>query len=446
MEKLVFVHLSDIHFARTSGVSVHDFDKNVRNELVLDATKVAQGIGPVTGVLITGDITFSGSEAEFERATDWLRHFCQAIGCHEESVWLVPGNHDVVRDKTKRKLTRMLHHVVRKDGSDLDKELREIFSDAQSAAALLEPLTDYNKFAGRFGCSISAEKHYWERDLTLACGTPVRLRGLTSALVSNEEDRRTGIVLGAAQAAIERAPGVLHMTLCHHPPDWLRDHDAVEDHLKSKVHIQLFGHKHSQRLDEINGKVRLVAGAMHPERNEGGWLPTYNFLEISRRDNDCIGLRVYQRQWNQPDTNFVAWRDPNNGKDHREFFWSGFPEPTKIKPHNIAHHETGSAAVAASAPSPVGAATVTEKGDVMLPPNYERRLTYRFLTLPFRHQIAIANSLNLLTDEDQALSDEPLFRELFKRATAAGLLAKLWAETEKRHADPAPLNPFEISK
>jgi hypothetical protein len=86
------------------------------------------------------------------------------------------------------------------------------------------------------------------------------------------------------------------------------------------------------------------------------------------------------------------------------------------------------------------------KDDAMPPPNYERRLTYRFLTLPFRHQIAIANSLNLLTDEDQALSDEPLFHELFKRATAAGLLAKLWDETEKRHADPAPFNPFETAK
>lgn len=443
MEKHVFVHLSDIHFTRASGVSVHDLDKNVRNELVLDAIRVANEIGPVTGVLVTGDIAFSGDEAEFERATNWLRDLCRPIGCPEESVWVVPGNHDVVRDKTKRKLTRMLQQGVRKDGSDLDKELREIFSDPQSAAALLEPLAAYNKFAGRFGCSISAEKHYWERDLTLACGTPVRLRGLTSALVSNEEDRRTGIVLGAAQATVERAPGVLHLTLCHHPPDWLRDHDAVEDHLKSKVHIQLFGHKHSQRLDTINDKVRLVAGAMHPERNEGGWLPTYNFLEISRRDSDRIGLRVYQRQWNQPDTNFVAVRDSNNGKDHREFFFSGLPAPTKTAPHGVALHDAKG--TAASAPNPAVATTVTEKDDAV-PPNHERRLAYRFLTLPFRHQIAIADSLNVLTDDDRALSDEALFRELFKRAAANGLLAKLWDETEKRHAVPAPFNPFVIAK
>jgi len=446
MEKLVLVHLSDIHFTRASGVSVHDLDKNVRNELVLDATKFAKEIGPVTGVLITGDIAFSGSKAEYDHATGWLQGFCRAIGCPAENVWVVPGNHDVDRQRTKRKVTRTLHQGIREEGSDVDRELREILSDPQSAAALLEPLTEYNTFAGRFGCSISAEKHYWERDLQLACGTAIRLRGLTSALVSNEEDRRTGIVLGAAQASVERASSVLHVTLCHHPPDWLRDHDAVEDHLKSKVHIQLFGHKHSQRFDEINGKVRLVAGAMHPERGEGGWLPTYNFLEISRRDGEHIGLRVYQRQWNQPDTNFVAWRHPDNGKDHREFLWSGFPSARNAEPHSVVSYEARRADVTASTSSPVVATTTTERDDAMPPPNYERRLAYRFLTLPFRHQITVAKNLDVLTDSDRALSDEALFRVLFKRAAEKGLLGKLWAETERLHDDPADFNPFESSK
>jgi predicted phosphodiesterase len=446
MEKVVFAHLSDIHFTRASGVSVHDLDQNVRNELVLDACEVAKDIGPVTGVLVTGDIAFSGGQAEFDVATNWLRDFCRAIGCHEESVWVVPGNHDVDWERTKRKLTRMLHQGIREDGADVDKELREIFSDAQSAAALLEPLSEYNKFAGRFGCSISAEKHFWERDLTLACGTAIRVRGLTSALVSNEDDRRTAIVLGEAQATVERAPGALHMTLCHHPPDWLRDRDAVEDHLKSKVHIQLFGHKHSERLDEINGKVRLVAGAMHPERGKDAWLPTYNFLDISRRDADCIGVRVYQRQWNQSDTSFGAWRDPKNGKDHREFFWSGFPAVTKTERRSLVLQEPSGAGVTALAPSAVMPESATGKDDPMPSPNYERRLTYRFLTLPFRHQITVAKNLDVLTDADRALGDEALFRVLFKRAAEKGLLGKLWLETEKLHDDPADFNPFESSK
>ena len=153
MERVVLVHLSDIHFTRTSGVSVHDIDKNVRNELVRDATRLATKIGPITGVLVTGDIAFSGSKAEYDHATEWLREFCRTIKCPAESVWVVPGNHDVDREKAKRKVTRRLHQGIREENSDVDRELREILSDAQSADALLDPLAEYNTFAGRFGCT-----------------------------------------------------------------------------------------------------------------------------------------------------------------------------------------------------------------------------------------------------------------------------------------------------
>lgn len=84
--------------------------------------------------------------------------------------------------------------------------------------------------------------------------------------------------------------------------------------------------------------------------------------------------------------------------------------------------------------------------DAMPPPNHERRLTYRFLTLPFRHQITVTKNLDVLTDADHGLSDEALFQVLFKRAAEKGLLGKLWAETEKLHDDPADFNPFEESK
>lgn len=446
MERIVFAHLSDIHFTRASGVSVHDLDNNVRNELVLDATKVANHIGPVTGVLVTGDVAFSGNKIEYDNAASWLRDFCKAIRCPSENVWVVPGNHDVDRAKTKQKFTRTFHEKLRERDANVDLELREILSDKQSAAALLEPLTEYNTFAGLFGCSLTAEKHFWERDLKLACGAIVRLRGVTSALVSNEDDARTRIVLGEAQASVKRAPGVLHVMLCHHPPDWLRDIDAVENHLKSKVHVQLFGHKHSQRLDEINGMARLSSGAMHPERTEVEWLPTYNFLEISRRDHDRIVLRVFQRQWNTPGTNFVPWRDPENGNEHREFLWSGFPIVAQAEAKGAVCDESSGAVVVEPSRAPIVGTRATEEMNAVTHPSRERRLTYRFLTLPFRHQISIANSLDILNDADGALSDQTLFRLLFRRAAERGLLQQLWDETEKRHDDPADFNPFETPR
>jgi len=141
MEKLVLVHLSDIHFTGSSGTSVHDLDSEVRNEILRDAATVAKGLGGATGVVVTGDIAFSGQRAEYDRAASWLLEFCRAIGCPDESVWVVPGNHDVDRKIASSKVTKTLHESIRaKQGPALDKELREILTDEHSAKALLAPL------------------------------------------------------------------------------------------------------------------------------------------------------------------------------------------------------------------------------------------------------------------------------------------------------------------
>lgn len=445
MEKLVLVHLSDIHFTGSSGTSVYDLDSEVRNEILRDAATVTKELGGATGVLVTGDIAFSGQRAEYERAASWLLEFCRAIGCPDESVWVVPGNHDVDRKVANSKVTKTLHESVRaKQGTALDKELREILTDVNSATALLAPLAEYNTFAARFQCSISAAKPYWERDLSLPCGTIVRLRGLCSALVSNQHDAKNNIVLGQAQVNVHRVDGVEYLTLCHHPPDWLLDQDTVVSHLESKVRMQLFGHKHAQRVQAINKVLRVTAGAMHPERDESGWEPMYNVIEISRLDDRQLGVRLFQRRWHKVDHHFLADQDRNTNQPHHNYVWQDCPRPAR---RELPAVEAPMVTAADAAVSAAAATKMTAKdSDVMPPPNHERRLTFRFLTLPFRHQIAIADSLNVLTDEDRALSDEALFRLLFIRAAENGLLAQLWDETEKRHADPTPFNPFEIAK
>ncbi|MBM7118265.1 metallophosphoesterase [Archangium primigenium] len=333
MEKLVLVHLSDIHFTGTSGMSIHDLDHGVRHELLRDAAALTQELGGATGVFVTGDIAFSGQRAEYDRAASWLREFCRAIRCPDESVWVVPGNHDVDRKIANSKVTKTLHESIRaKRGPGLDKELREILSDENSAKALLAPLADYNTFAARFQCSISAAKPYWERDLTLPCGTVIRLRGLCSALVSNQHDAKNNIVLGQAQVNVHRSDGVEYLTLCHHPPEWLQDQDTVVSHLESKVRMQLFGHKHSQRVQEINKTLRVTAGAMHPERDDDSWDPMYNVIEISRLDDQRLGVRLFQRRWHKVDHHFLADQDRNTNQPYHNYVWQDCPRPARKAP------------------------------------------------------------------------------------------------------------------
>lgn len=442
MEKLVLVHLSDIHFTNSSG-NVHDVDQNVRNELLRDVAELTKQLGPATGVLVTGDIAFSGKKEEYQHAAAWLREVCDAVGCEEQNVSVVPGNHDVDRKLAGDLITQMLHQNIRGlDGPEIDSKLYEFFANVQSANALLAPLVEYNAFAQRYGCAVSAKEPYWQRDLVLSCGTTIRMRGLCSAYVSNAEDDKGRMILGTAYAAVQRDSGVLHLTLCHHPPDWLRDQDPVEDHLKSKVHIQLFGHKHAQRVDVINDKVRLVAGAMHPERRESAWVPTYNVLEIERCDSEHIRLRLFQRRWHQPDTSFIADRDPKSGNEYREFRWAGYPPliPAAASQQRVDHPVAQVDQDAAA--SLMVATTQTSDAEPSTESEYKHRLTFRFLTLSTLDRYEIALKLGLLREGDDSRPPNTLFLEAFHRAVEAQQLAELWDETERRHDDPARINPF----
>ena len=93
-DSLIFVHLSDIHFRCWSG-SEYDVDNDLRNELLLDAESVSKDHGQPQGILVTGDIAFSGTSEEYDIAKEWLAELCIKLGRTLENVWCVPGNHDV---------------------------------------------------------------------------------------------------------------------------------------------------------------------------------------------------------------------------------------------------------------------------------------------------------------------------------------------------------------
>ena len=75
----------------------------------------------------------------------------------------------------------------------------------------------------------------------------------------------------------------------------------------------------------------------------------------------------------------------------------------------------------------------------------KQRLTFRFLRLPTLDRYQIALTLGLMREGDDALPPNTVFLEVFRRAVQAQRLADLWDETEQRHDDPAPTNPFRNS-
>ncbi len=446
----IILHLSDIHFRRhgPSG-ELLDLDIDLRNELEADAAAVQTRLGSVAAILVNGDIAFSGQREEYARAKEWLDALCARLRCPPERVFTTPGNHDVDRNAIRSsKLLKLCHAELRTREVDaLDIELREYFDDSAARTALFLPITAYNEFAARYDCAIDADAPYWEYDrLILNDGSTLVIRGVNSTLASDEYDDDTShkLVLGSFQATLPRQEGVEYLVMCHHPPQWLRDQDDIEEVFNARVRIQVYGHKHKQKVESVDQRaLRVTAGAFQPDRRELNWQPRYNYLSI-RVDGGPSGrvlsVDVYPRVWNKEGRQFGADYDLE-GSDKRHF---SFALPDWEAPHRPSVVVPDEPLVEMST-----AYDGLEAGEGAIPPREERRmdvdrrLTYRFLSLPYQRRLAVAQQLGLVQDGDQFLSDTNGYRVVFRRARESGHLAELWTAVEQNYDDgrSAP-NPF----
>ena len=70
MSSISFVHLSDIHFVKSSNNSA-DIDRELRDAIITDLDVNAKNtLENVSGILVSGDIAFSGAKAEYEKAKE----------------------------------------------------------------------------------------------------------------------------------------------------------------------------------------------------------------------------------------------------------------------------------------------------------------------------------------------------------------------------------------
>lgn len=444
-KELVFLHLSDIHFNGRGLVDIYELDVTLRNELERDAQRVAKTLGHVNGVLVTGDLAYHATIEQFDMAFTWLANLCGLLGCPEENVWTVPGNHDVLRSAIAgSEILQDLHRAIRAAAPDRhdDAIRRYLDKDKEAGPLLFRPLENYNnRIGGKFGCAINPERPFWTDDLQLNDGSTLRLCGLNSALVSDALDDAEKLVLGSvhSERALLREDGVEYLVLCHHPPEWLLDHDAVDQSFTALARLQIFGHKHAFRLVAIGDTLRISAGAVHPNRREPRWEPRYSFLCISVTcgvKGRTLSVVVHPRIWNNGDKAFQADFDAE-GHDNRPF---DLPIPT---------FERASPVMITAQPT-VGVAEIVT-GEKVMPPsadqknviNPARRLVYRFLSLPYRLQIAIAQQLNLLRDDDADLAPNVICHLVCQRARDGAQLEELWNAIEAAHGvNQVEANPF----
>jgi hypothetical protein len=234
---------------------------------------------------------------------------------------------------------------------------------------------------------------------------------LVSCWLDAEQDRR--LILGSYQTSFARSPGIEYLTLCHHPPSWLRDETEVTEALNAKARIQLFGHRHLHAVENVGTSIVVASGAVQPERyTEEGWEPHYNWIRASTKraaDLRILCIEIHPRAWHRPSRRFVSHGDTLCFEIPLDAWTQMERQPTGVEIGEVVEEEfvTG---------------TPEERNATL---SDRRRLHYRFFRLPYGKAVAIAQDLGLFNDADRTLRGAELLNAILRRARERQLIEEL---------------------
>ncbi len=424
---LAFIHLSDIHFNKYSNDS-YDVDKDLRNEVLWDITYCCKSaITEINGILICGDIAFSGQAAEYKAASEFLEQICTELSIDRTHIFCVPGNHDVDQNITKNtSCVKLLQHQLENAHTQVDYDLclAKFMRSPQDAYTLGLPIQNFNEtFAARYCCDYTQDKLLWQQIMPIDAEHNLCLVGINSAMISSEEDhisetQEKKMRIGNCQIP-ERSTHTIYLSLCHHPPEcWEDPGKILSEKMSNRVAVQLYGHKHVQKI-EFNGKSLIVgSGATHPCRTYGEWKPRYNWITLdvdSKSGTPCLTVRIYSRVLNHAQTAFEPEKRLPGGVEYEEF---------QINLEEKADEEALSKDTNSSSEEELKTPKISVQ-------SWERRFIYGFMNLPFFRRREILAELNLDRLADGETPHISLLDSYIRRAKEQGCVEQLLEEVRR---------------
>jgi predicted phosphodiesterase len=412
---LTILQLSDIHFAHSEG-DTYDLDRDIEDGLLRFLPDLRQRLeADIDLIVVSGDIAFSGVADQYERAKAFLRNVRSKLENHQIPVRVIPGNHDIHRKTTRGPDQRRWRATPR--GKSLkpherQEALNALLKDAESGPGLLEALGAYNDFAASFDCAIDHTRPHWEHEFALDEGWTLRVRGMTSVLISDDYDEDDLLVLGELQAlGLHAKPGEVILSLCHHPYCWLLDGQRLQPKLTHRSHLHITGHVHQHDFKDTAQHVHLRAGALHPPRSE----------EVASRFN-VITLQIHEG-CNGPELEVALL----------PLIWDAGQDSFMIDEENC---KTCSVVVQA-APKPSAA----PDGERLLALS---RLTERLGALQYSDRLHCARHIGVRGGAVFAMPVGEQISAIIAHADETDQLAKLWQQVELRHGRQSSedANPF----
>lgn len=306
-----FVHLSDIHFGQEGETGALDVNKDARERLIDDVKSVVTQLaaGKAAGIIVTGDIAYSGTEKEYDDASAWLDRLAKAAGCPITEIQVVPGNHDIDRDKITPAVQRAIDDIVEKGQPALDAYM----ADPDSRKLLFKRFDAFLPFAEGYRCPLDTSGQLAEeRVVKLAEGRMIRFVRLNSALACSSKDKEGKLILGQRQHVLGERSGEELVVLIHHPIHWLQDSEESMRYIRSRARVVISGHEHNpavrvETVEEGCQLMMLAAGATVPPHAGEKYTYCYNVIELDWDEaSDSLSVRILPRAWNNERKRFEA--------------------------------------------------------------------------------------------------------------------------------------------
>ncbi|WP_295551231.1 metallophosphoesterase [uncultured Pseudacidovorax sp.] len=441
----IFIHLSDIHFGQEKNTAVHTHD-DVKEQLIADAANLISDLhgGKATGILVTGDIAQAGKKGQYDVAGVWLDRLANAVGCEVTSIQMVPGNHDLDRDRSSRSLQHLLPELLA-GGSD---EYESVLCNEVDRQALFARFTDYINFSEAYNCPLDLHGKFTEKAVEIAPDRWIRFVRMNSSLLCSEKDSpdEPKLFIGARQfTKIPRRPGEENVVLIHHPLNWYKDAEDAWPYIRSRSRVFITGHEHFPRVKVENVEdgsdiMMLAAGATVPYKSDGQYTYSYNILEFDwDKEKDALAVKIFPRAWNPKHTRFDADNAALQGNDPRFVLGSPKFRERATKTNQIAN-----------GPKPPSERLVAivdvedQPGSLVSEPEAPSTKTaeqhepdgYRFALLRFFRDLVEAERIRILLDLDAVPADfdDPIThnvqRELLDELAEQGRIVELARKIE----------------
>jgi formylglycine-generating enzyme required for sulfatase activity len=273
-------------------------------------------------ILMSGDVASSGEPEQYQLADEWLVEVAQQVGLDRQKVLLVPGDHDVL-ENGDRKADRLVRSL--REGKE---RLDDVLKDPTDRQLLGGRLAPYLAFAANFGPSKSdTEPFNWAQGFDPVGDVRVCIVGLNTALLCTRQTDKGKLQAGfdfLETIAGNKQDADLLVMLSHHPfgKGWLSGDRDEDNGLHQLVHdmgpVHLTGHVEDadsvspgpQSIDEF---VRVTGSPLYEDGESRG----YNFVQLLRKEDDALWLRIHPRKWS--DRKKVFMLDAENVIKGQEF-------------------------------------------------------------------------------------------------------------------------------